>query len=45
MIAKMENGGGLLEATTTPKDVCPWRNPDTCKACKIKYCQIKEVKA
>lgn len=38
-IAQMENGGGLLEAATKPKEVCILRNPDACKACQIKYCQ------
>jgi hypothetical protein len=41
-MAQMENGGGLIEAATTPKEDCIWRNPDTCKDCRIKYCQIKE---
>jgi hypothetical protein len=45
MIAKMENGGGLIEAATTPKEVCIWRNSETCKTCPIKYCQIGKGKA
>lgn len=40
-IYQMENGGGLIEATTTPKEACIWRGVETCKACKRDYPNIK----
>jgi len=45
VVSQMEKGGGILEAATTPKEDCIWRNPEACKACPIKYCQIGKVKA
>jgi len=39
-ITTMENGGYLIEAQpkTQPTE-CPWRHPETCKACEEKPCQ------
>jgi len=44
VVSQMENGGGLLEAATIPKETCAWRNPKACKACTRKYCQIGKAK-
>ncbi len=38
-IARMANGGYLIEYVTPPKlDIpkCPWKHPDTCKECPVK---------
>jgi hypothetical protein len=45
MIARMENRGYLIEVqfVTPPDDLkvkdCPWRHPETCKACESKPCK------
>ncbi len=46
-IARMENGGYLIEVTP-PKDKlypvrCPWESPESCKGCNLK-CLNKEKK-
>jgi len=39
MIAKMENGGGIIEVTPPPDKLypkhCPWALPETCKHCPL----------
>ena len=39
MIAKMENGGGIIEVTPPPEKIyptkCPWALPETCKYCPL----------
>lgn len=45
-ITKMENGGYVLEVTPKQVDTaindCPWRHPDTCKACPNRGCGLNK---